>query len=142
MWLGSISSSSAPWTTCWRAATARPRRRRWRVPVLSALAAGRLLADATNPPPEQSIPIGEHWLQLTPFGGGLMTINADTIILTWVVIGLIVIPLLIWGRNFTSGVPNAFQAVYEYVVEFVNEQAEQGLGDRAATIMPLALTIF
>ena len=109
------------------------------MPGLSALATGRLLFDNTNPPPQQSIPIGEHWLQT---GSGLGTINWDTIILTWVVIGLIIIPLLIWGRKFTSGVPNAFQAVYEYVVEFVNDQAEQGLGSRAATIMPLALTIF
>ncbi len=91
---------------------------------------------------QSPIPIGEHWLQLTPFGSGLLTINADTIILTWVVIAIIVVPLALLSRNFTSGVPRGFQNLYEYVVEFVNTQAESSLGTRAAAIMPLALTVF
>lgn len=108
--------------------------------LTSVLAVGQnaTTSGAQTPP----IPIGEHWLQLTPFGGGLLTINADTIILTWVVILIIVVPLIILSRNFTSDVPRGFQAVYEYVVEFVNDTAQQNLGEGAATIMPIALTIF
>jgi F-type H+-transporting ATPase subunit a len=94
------------------------------------------VSDTTQQPP---IPIGEHWLQT---GSGLLAINWDTIILTGLVIALIVVPLLIVSRNFTSGVPRGFQAVYEFVVEFVNGYAEQSLGTRAATLMPLALTLF
>ena len=105
--------------------------------VSTLLAAGQA---ATTPAGQQpSIPIGEHWLQT---GSGLTAINWDTIILTWLVIGVIVIPLFIVARNFTSGVPRGFQAVYEFLVEFVNGYAEQNLGERAATMMPMALTLF
>jgi len=62
--------------------------------------------------------------------GGLTAINWDTIILTWVVIAIILVPLIIVSRNFTSGVPRGFQAVYEFVIEFVNGYAEQNLGTR------------
>lgn len=98
-----------------------------------------LLAASDTGTQQPPIPIGEHWLQT---GSGLLAINWDTIILTWVVIAIIVVPLLIVSRGFTSGVPRGFQAVYEFVVEFVNGYAEQSLGPRAATMMPLALTIF
>jgi F-type H+-transporting ATPase subunit a len=101
-----------------------------RTPLLFATDTG-----AQQPP----IPIGEHWLQT---GSGLLTINWDTIILTWLVIAIIIVPLIILSRNFTSGVPRGFQAVYEFVVEFVNGYAEQSLGSRSAALMPLALTIF
>ena len=96
---------------------------------------------AQQPP----IPIGEHWLQITPFGKGpldILTINVDTIILTWLVIAIIVVPLIILSRGFTSGVPRGFQSVYEFVVEFVNNYSEESLGARAATLMPVALTVF
>lgn len=107
------------------------------MPSLSSiLSAGQAAANTTQQPP---IPIGEHWLQT---GSGLTAINWDTIILTWVVIAIILVPLIIVGRGFTSGVPRGFQAVYEYVVEFVNGYSEQSLGARSATLMPLALTIF
>ena len=107
------------------------------MPALSGLlAAGQPQA---APPQEPTIPIGEHWFQV---GTGLLTVNVDTIILTWVVIAIIIIPLFIWGRRFTSGVPGDFQSVYEFAVEFVSNQAESNLGARAATIMPIALTLF
>ena len=102
---------------------------------LLAVGQGATSSGAQQP----AIPIGEHWLQT---GSGLTAINWDTIILTWLVIAIIVVPLAIMSRNFTSGVPRGFQAVYEGIVEFVNGYTEQSLGERAATLMPLALTIF
>ncbi len=105
--------------------------------LTTLLAAGQAATNTGSQAP--AIPIGEHWLQS---GSGLTAINWDTIILTWVVIAIILVPLIIVSRNFTSGVPRGFQAVYEFVIEFVNGYAEQNLGTRAAAMMPLALTIF
>lgn len=98
-----------------------------------------LLSVTSTGTQQPAIPIGEHWLQT---GSGLLAINWDTIILTWLVIAIIVVPLIILSRNFTSGVPRGFQALYEYVVEFVSGSAEQTLGPLAATLMPVALAVF
>jgi F-type H+-transporting ATPase subunit a len=96
-------------------------------------------ATTTSPASQPTIPVGEHWLQT---GHGLLTINWDTIILTWLVISIIVIPLLVISRTFTTGVPRGLQNLYEFVVEFVSGQAAETIGERAASVLPIAVTLF
>ncbi|MCL4540724.1 MAG: F0F1 ATP synthase subunit A [Chloroflexi bacterium] len=86
-----------------------------------------------------AIPIGEHWLQT---GHGLLAINWDTIILTWLIIAIIVIPVLVVSRTFTTGVPRGVQNLYEFIVEFVSSQAEQSVGERATSVLSIAVTLF
>ncbi|MCL4543160.1 MAG: F0F1 ATP synthase subunit A [Chloroflexi bacterium] len=103
-------------------------------PILALAPAAQSLPNSQPP-----IPIGEHWLQT---GSGLLAINWDTIIMTWIIIAIIVVPLLFLSRRFTTGIPKGIQNVYEYVVEFVSNQAEQSVGERANTVLSVAVTLF
>jgi F-type H+-transporting ATPase subunit a len=106
---------------------------------ISALGALWSASPAATTTPEDTVPIGEHWWQI---GSGLTAINMDTLILTWVVILIILVPIFFLSRRFSSGVPSGLQNAYEYLVEFVRSQTDQTLGASAAEIFPIGLAMF
>jgi F-type H+-transporting ATPase subunit a len=76
--------------------------------------------------------------------GGFWSVNVDSLIVS-VLLGLIGVGFIWWVvRGATSGVPGRRQAMVEWLIEFVDEQAK-GIfqqGDRHRFVAPLALTVF
>ncbi|MGH8455703.1 MAG: F0F1 ATP synthase subunit A, partial [Stenotrophobium sp.] len=93
----------------------------------------------TAPSPVEYI---QHHLSNLSTGSGLLALNLDDIVLSWLLGGILV--FLGWrvGRRLNTGAPTGVQNVLESIVEFVNGQA-QALFPRADRLVgPLALTIF
>ncbi len=71
-----------------------------------------------------------------------MTIDLDVIWATGMA-GLIVVGLgLLVRRNLTTGVPGKFQLAYESLVTAIQDQVRSAIGERGASIVPLAMTLF
>lgn len=83
--------------------------------------------------------IGHH-VTVTVFG---MTINIDTVwssaLAALIVIGL---GLYLRSRITSSGVPSKLQLAWESLVNFINGQVKEQIGERANYVVPLAVTIF
>jgi len=83
-----------------------------------------------------------HHLTNLHWGKGFLTINLDTLIISWI-LGL----LFIWlfykaARSATAGVPGGIQNVIEVMIDFVNQQVKDTYHGKSELVAPLALTIF
>jgi F-type H+-transporting ATPase subunit a len=100
------------------------------------------MAAETSLTPSQYI--GHHLtnLSVTVGEGGFWTLNADTIIMSWV-LGLVGLGL-IWmvARRATAGVPGRLQSFIEMFFEFVDGTVRDVFPGSRAFLGPLALTIF
>ncbi len=84
----------------------------------------------------------QHHLSNLAVGQGLLALNIDTIVLSWLLGGILVFIGWRVGRKLNADAPTGTQNVLESIVEFVNDQA-QSLFPRADPLIgPLALTIF
>ncbi|MGH8504860.1 MAG: F0F1 ATP synthase subunit A [Stenotrophobium sp.] len=100
------------------------------------MSAERLLI---SPSPVEYI---QHHLHNLSVGQGLMSLNLDDIVLSWLLGGALVFLGWMVGRRLNPDTPGGVQNALESVVSFVNEQA-QSLFPRADNLVgPLALTIF
>jgi F-type H+-transporting ATPase subunit a len=69
-------------------------------------------------------------------------VHYDTIALSLLIVALVLIVLRIAAKNATAGVPSRFQALVEWWVEIVDEQAKAVVSVDRTYAAPLALTVF
>jgi F-type H+-transporting ATPase subunit a len=84
----------------------------------------------------------QHHLFNLSVGSGLMSLNLDDIVLSWLIGGLLVFIGWRVGRRLEAGTPTGAQNALESVVEFVNNQASSLFPRPDPLVGPLALTIF
>jgi F-type H+-transporting ATPase subunit a len=87
-----------------------------------------------------TLPIGEHWY----IGDkkSLMSLHLDTVLMTLVVAGILLLLGLYIRSRATSGAPSRIQNGVEAVMEFLNNIIEENLGREPGTIASIALTLF
>jgi F-type H+-transporting ATPase subunit a len=87
-----------------------------------------------------SIPIGEHWI----LGGknSIFNLHLDTILLSLVVAGILLLLGLFIRSRVTAGPPSRIQNVVEAVMQFINDIIEENLGRNPGRIASIALTLF
>jgi F-type H+-transporting ATPase subunit a len=69
-------------------------------------------------------------------------IHFDTIVFSLLTIGVVMLILMLAARRATTGVPSRFQALVEWAVEAVDEQAKAMVSVDRSYAAPLALTVF
>lgn len=90
---------------------------------------------------ENKSAISEHLEHATANIGG-MTVNADTILVTWVIAAVLIIIAFMVRSKLTSGKPGGLQNVIEMVYEFINNLVKQNITFNNAIVAPLAITLF
>lgn len=84
----------------------------------------------------------QHHLHHLTIGSGFWSVHADTVVLSWLLGGLVLFFGWWLGKHLTSDEPSKVQNGVEYIIDFVNGQV-QSLYPRADPLIgPLALTIF
>src|ERR1700761_2575612 len=84
------------------------------------------------------VSVGDH-VQRT-IGG--LTFNMDTIWQTAVAVAITIFICVKLRRQVTSGVPGRLQAAWELGYEAVSKQVEGSNGEKGASVIPLAMTLF
>ncbi len=84
------------------------------------------------------VSVGDH-VQRT-IGG--LTFNMDTIWQTAVAVAITIFICVKLRRQVTSGVPGRLQAAWELGYEAVSKQVEGSIGEKGASVIPLAMTLF
>ncbi len=84
----------------------------------------------------------QHHLTNLQSGEGFWSINWDTLVVGWLLAGLIIFLGARVGRKTDLGVPTGMQNLLEILVEFVDKQVREIFDSRNPLIGPLALTIF
>lgn len=84
----------------------------------------------------------QHHLENLSVGHGLLALNLDTIVISWLLGGGAIFFAWLVGRNFSVDRPSGTQNFLESVVEFVNDQASALYPRSDPLVGPLALTIF
>jgi len=84
----------------------------------------------------------QHHLTNLHTGDGFWAINWDTLVVGWIMAGVLL--FLAWrvGRRIEYGPPKGVQNVLEMLVEFVDKQVNDVFDSRNPLIGPLSLTIF
>lgn len=93
----------------------------------------------TTPSPVEYI---QHHLSNLQVGHGLLALNIDDIVLSWLLGGILVFIGWRVGRKLNAEAPTGTQNVLESIVEFVNDQVTALFPRADSLIGPLALTIF
>ncbi|HZS94645.1 MAG TPA: F0F1 ATP synthase subunit A [Chloroflexota bacterium] len=87
-----------------------------------------------------ALPIGEHLYLGDP--NSIWNIHLDTVGLTLVAAGILVVVGLIIRSTVTSGPPSRLQNGIEAVMQFLNAIIEENLGREPGAIASIALTLF
>jgi len=87
-----------------------------------------------------ALPIGEHWI----IGGknSMMNLHLDTVLLSLMVSGILLVVGVLIRRNVTSGPPSRLQNAVESIMAFLNAIIEENLGASPGRIASIALTLF
>lgn len=88
----------------------------------------------------QHLPLNLHNFTLTQ--NGFLTLNLDTMIMSWLMGLIFLVIFRSVARKVTTGVPGKIQNLVEIVVEFVDKTVKESFHARNPLIAPLALTIF
>jgi F-type H+-transporting ATPase subunit a len=91
-----------------------------------------------------ALPIGDHW-EFGLFGQsktGVWNIHLDTVLLTLLVVGILLMLGLYIRSHITSGPPGRVQNAVESVIQFLNNIIEENLGRNPGRIASIALTLF
>ncbi len=70
-----------------------------------------------------------------------LTLNAETITMTWVVMGILIVFSLLATRRMKL-VPNPFQLIAELIIVVFKNLAEDALDEKGRTYFPLILSLF
>ncbi len=71
-----------------------------------------------------------------------VTLDLD-VIWTTAIAGVVVVALgLLLRRNLTEGVPGRLQLAYETLVGFIQKEVRSSIGERGASVVPLAFCLF
>lgn len=87
-----------------------------------------------------SLPIGEHWYLGSK--NSLWNIHLDTVLLTLLVSGILLLIGLYIRFNATSGPPSRLQNAVEAIIQFLDNIIEENLGREPGAIASIALTLF
>jgi len=74
--------------------------------------------------------------------GNFWSLNVDTLVMSVLMGGLIVIAFWFATRKATAGVPGKWQAFVEICLEFVDKQARDTYHGKSRLVTPIAITIF
>ncbi len=87
-----------------------------------------------------ALPIGEHWI----IGGknSVLNLHLDTVLLSLLVSGILLVLGLLIRRTVTSGPPSRLQNAVESIMAFLNAIIEENLGANPGRIASIALTLF
>jgi len=87
-----------------------------------------------------ALPIGEHWI----IGGknSMLNLHLDTVLLSLLVSGILLVLGLLIRRTVTSGPPSRLQNAVESIMAFLNAIIEENLGANPGRIASIALTLF
>src|SRR5947209_9714607 len=91
-----------------------------------------------------ALPIGEHW-EIGLFGQsktGIWNLHMDTVLLTLLVVGILLLLGLYIRSHITSGPPSRLQNAVESIIQFLNNIIENNLGRNPGRIASIALTLF
>jgi len=83
-----------------------------------------------------------HHLHNLQVGEGFFSLNLDTLLIGWLLAGLLVATAWSVGRRLSFERPRGLQNFLELVVEFVDRQVRDVFPGRNPIIGPLAVTIF
>ncbi|HEU0196861.1 MAG TPA: F0F1 ATP synthase subunit A [Nevskiaceae bacterium] len=92
--------------------------------------------------PKESTEYIQHHLGNLAVGHGLLSLNIDEILVSWVVAGIVLFIAWRVGRHLQTGTPSGVQNALESIVEFVNDQTKALYPRADPLIGPLALTVF
>jgi F0F1-type ATP synthase membrane subunit a len=86
-----------------------------------------------------ALPIGEHWI----IGGknSVLNLHLDTVLLSLLVSGILLVLGLLIRRTVTSGPPSRLQNAVESIMAFLNAIIEESLGANPGRIASIALTL-
>lgn len=85
----------------------------------------------------------QHHLHSLQIGEGFWTLNLDTLIVGFLLMGLIVLLGYKVNKKLELGVPGSFQNVIEIIVEFVDTQIRDTFLNRPSPMVgPISLSIF
>jgi F-type H+-transporting ATPase subunit a len=87
----------------------------------------------------------EHHLQNLTFkvqDGGFWTLHVDTLVMSLLMGGLMVVMFWLATRRATAGVPGKWQAFVEICLEFVDRQAKDTYHGPSKLVTPIAITLF
>jgi F-type H+-transporting ATPase subunit a len=84
----------------------------------------------------------QHHLQNATVGEGFWTFNVDTIVVSALLAGLIILMALKLRKQLDTGVPGKFQNFVESILDFVSTNVRDAFPGHNPLIAPLALTIF
>lgn len=96
-----------------------------------------LLPDSSNP-----VEYIQHHLTNLRIGEGFWSINLDTLLVGWILGGIIVYAGYRVGRSLSLDNPSGIQNVLEAVLDFVDDLVRSVLGRGHALIGTLAMTVF
>ncbi|TAM12332.1 MAG: ATP synthase F0 subunit A [Nevskiaceae bacterium] len=92
--------------------------------------------------PKEATAFIHHHMGNFTIGQGLFSVNADELIMSWLMGGIVLFVAWRVGKRLSLDRPGRLQSVLETVVEFVNNQAKALYPKADPLIGPLALTIF
>lgn len=92
--------------------------------------------------PKEATAFIHHHMGNFTLGQGLFSVNADELIMSWLVGGVVLLVAWRVGKRLSIDQPSRVQSVLETIVEFVNSQAKALYPKADPLVGPLALTIF
>jgi F-type H+-transporting ATPase subunit a len=84
----------------------------------------------------------QHHLHNWQVGDGFLSLNLDTLAVSWLLAGMLVLASWSVGRRLSLESPRGLQNLLETVVEFVDRQVKDVFPGHNPLIGPLAITIF
>lgn len=87
-----------------------------------------------------TLPIGEHWILGSK--NSVMNLHLDTVLLSLLTVGILLVLALYVRSNITPGPPNRVQNAVESIIQFLNGIIEENLGREPGRIASIALTLF
>lgn len=87
-----------------------------------------------------TLPIGEHWYLGAK--DSMWNIHLDTVLLTLLVSGMLLLVGLFIRLKATSGPPSRLQNAVEAIIQFLDNIIEENLGRDPGSIASIALTLF
>lgn len=100
------------------------------------------MSAASGPATANPVEYIQHHLHNWQVGHGFWSVNLDSLIVGWVLAGIIMLVSWRVGRNLDVDRPTGIQNVLEYLMEFVDGMVQEAFASRNPFVAPLAFTVF
>ncbi|HQU16237.1 MAG: F0F1 ATP synthase subunit A [Chromatiales bacterium 21-64-14] len=97
---------------------------------------------AAEPATANPVEYIQHHLVNWQVGHGFWSVNLDSLVVGWVLAGVIMLVSWRVGRNLDPDRPTGMQNVLEYLMEFVDGMVQEAFASRNPFVAPLAFTVF